>query len=145
MAATGAEAVELQSVGLDHKAVLRGDLFLQPFDLTIFKLHNSPAAGTDEVVVMALVRDIVVLRLRAEVSSLGDARLAEQIQGAVDCGKSQVGVLFGQLMVHRLGRDVFLSEECRQNQFSLPSQLQLVLGQVLAKHLHFFKRFTHGL
>ena len=131
-------------MGLNDGAVLGGDFFLEPFDLTIFKLHNCPAAGTDEVVVMALVGDIVVLGLRAEVSRLGDARLAEQIQGAVDCGQSQVGVLFGQLMVHRLGRDVFLSEECRQNQFSLPSQLQLVLGQVLAKHLHFFESFAHG-
>ena len=144
MAAVGTEAVQLEPVGLDHKAVLGRDLFLQLFNLAILELYNSPTAGADEMVVMALMRDIVVLRLGAEVAGLGDARFAEEIQRAVNSGESEVRIFLRQLMIHRLGRDVFLSQERRQDQFALTSQLQLMLGQVLAKHVHFFEGLAHG-
>lgn len=70
MAAAGTEAVELQPVGLDGKAIAGGDLFLQTLDLAVFKLDDLSAAGADEVVVMALMRDVVVLGLGAEVARL---------------------------------------------------------------------------
>lgn len=41
---------------------------------------------------MALMRDIVVLRLGAEVAGLGDACFAEEIQRAVNRGESEVGI-----------------------------------------------------
>lgn len=53
-------------------------------------------------------------------------------------------IFLRELMVHGFGRDVFLSQERRQNQFTLPSQLQLMFGQVLAKHVQFFEGFAHG-
>lgn len=144
MAATRAEAVQFQSVGLDHKAVFRRDLFLEPFDLTILKLDNGAATGTDEMVVVTFVGDVVVLGLGAEVPGLGNAGFAKEIQRAVDSGKTKMRVFFRELMVHGLGRDVFLSKKRRQDQLALAGQLQLMLGQVLAKHLHFFEGFAHG-
>ena len=145
MAATGAETVELQSVGLDHKAVLCRDFFLQPFNFAILELHNGATAGTDEMIVMAFVRDVVVLRLGAEVSRLGDPGFAEEVQSAINGGQSQMGIFLRQLMVHRFCRHVLLPEKRRQDQLSLTSQFQLVLGQVLAKHVHFFEGFAHGM
>ncbi len=144
MAAVGTESVQFQSVGLDHKAILGRNLFLQPFNLAILELHNSSTAGADEMVVMAFMRDIVVLRLGAEVARLGDACFTEEIERAVNSGESEVRIFLRQLMIHRLGRDVFLSQERRQDEFALTSQLQLVLGQVLAKHVHFFENFAHN-
>ena len=144
MAATRAEAVQFQSVGLDHKAVFRRDLFLEPFDLTILKLDNGAATGTDEMVVVTFVGDVVVLGLGAEVPGLGNAGFAKEIQRAVDSGKTKMRVFFRELMVHGLGCDVFLSKKRRQDQLALAGQLQLMLGQVLAKHLHFFEGFAHG-
>ena len=84
MAAASTEAVQLQPVSLDDKAVLRRDLLLQPFNLTIFEFYDSATAGADEMIVMALMRDIVVLRLRAEVARLGSfTAAAEQLDMTV--------------------------------------------------------------
>ena len=121
MAAASTEAVQLQPVSLDDKAVLRRDLLLQPFNLTIFEFYDSATAGADEMIVMALMRDIVVLRLGAEVAGLSNPCFAEQIQRAVNSGESEVRIFLGELMVHRFCRDVFLSEKRRQDQFALPS------------------------
>ena len=119
MPAAGTEAVQFKSMGLDDKAVLSGDLFLQTFDLTILELYNGSTAGTDEVVMMALVGDVVVLRLSAEMPSLGNPGFAEQVQRAVDGSQSQVRVFFCELVIHCLRRDVLLPEKCSQDQFAL--------------------------
>ncbi len=119
MPTAGTEAIQFKSVGLDNKTVLGCDLFLQPLDLAILKFHNGSTAGTDEVVVMPLVGDIIVLRLGAEMPGLGNPGLTKQVQGAVDGGQSQVRVFFGELVIHRFCCDVFLPKEGRQDQFSL--------------------------
>ena len=93
---------------------------------------------------MAFMRDVIVLRLGTEVSSLGDAGFAKQIQSAVNGGEPQVRIFLGKLVVHGLGRDVFLSKERRQDQFALAGQFQLMFGQVLTKHVHFFEGFAHS-
>ncbi len=144
MPAACAESVQFQSVGLNYESVFRRDLFLEPLDLAILKFHNGAATGTDEMVVMTFVGDVVVLRLGAEVPGLSNAGFAKQIQRAVDSGKTKMRVFLSELMVHGLGRDVFLSKKRRQNQLALAGQLQLMLGQMLAKHLHFFEGFAHG-
>ena len=77
MAATRAEAVQFQSVGLDDKAVFGRNFFLEPFDLTILELYDGAAARTDEMVVVTFVGDVIVLRLSAEVPCLGDAGFAK--------------------------------------------------------------------
>jgi hypothetical protein len=144
MPATGAEPIEFESVSLNDEAVLGGDLLLQAFDLAILELYNSSTAGADEVVVMALVGNIVVLRLGAEMAGLGNPRFAEQIQGAIDGGQSQVWIFFGELVIHGLRRDVLLPKKCRQDQLALAGELELMLRQVVAEHVHFFNGFSHG-
>ena len=84
MTAARTEAVELKSVGFDRKSVPGGHFFLEPLDFFVFKFHDLLAAGADEVIVVALVRDFIVFRLRAEVSSLCEARVAEQIERSID-------------------------------------------------------------
>ena len=63
MTAAGTESVQFEAVGLDGEAVAGGDLFLEAFDIAVFKLHDLSAPGTDEVVMMPLMGDVVVLRL----------------------------------------------------------------------------------
>lgn len=71
MTAARTESVELEAVGLNGKPVAGSDFFLEFFDFTILKLDDFAAAGANEVIVMTLMRDIIVLGLRAEVSGLG--------------------------------------------------------------------------
>jgi hypothetical protein len=130
MTAARTETVEFEAVCLDGKAVPSGDLFLQFFDLAVFKFDNFAATGADEVIVMSFVGDVVVLRLRAEVPGLGDACIAKQVQRSIDRGQPEVRIGLGELMIHGLGRDVFLSKERCQNELPLPGEFQLVLPQM---------------
>ena len=109
MSAGCAEAVELELVRLDGKPIPFRDLLLQSLDVAILKLHDFPARRTDQVVVVSLLPDIVVLRLGTEMTSLGKARVAEQIQRPVDRCQSDVGILLGKLVIHLLGRHVLSS------------------------------------
>ena len=77
MTAARTEAVELKAVGLDGKSVPSGHFFLEPLNFFVFKFHDLFAAGADEVIVVALVRNVVILRLRAEVPGLCEAGIAE--------------------------------------------------------------------
>ena len=106
-------------MSLDHKTVLPGYFLLQPFNFTILEFDNGSATGTDEVVVVAFVRDVVILRLGTEMPRLGNPGLTEQVQSAIDRSQSQVGVFFGELVIHCFGSDMFLSQERCKNQFAL--------------------------
>ena len=55
MTAARAETVELKPVGLDGKSVARGDFFLKPFDIAVFKFYDLTASSADEMIVMTLV------------------------------------------------------------------------------------------
>jgi hypothetical protein len=138
MTAARTEAVELKSVGLDGKSVPGGHFFLEPLNFLVFKFHDLIAAGADEVIVVALVRDVVVLRLRAEVPGLCEAGIAEQIERPVDGRESKVRIGLSQLVIHGLRGNVLLPEEGVQNQFTLACELELMLAQVLSQGLHFF-------
>ena len=143
MAAARTEAVEFQAMGLDDKAIACGHLFLQAFNLAILELDDLAAAGTDEMVVMTLMGDVVVLRLRAEVAGLRQTCVAEEIQGTIDRGETEVWVFLGELMVHRLRCDVFLLQKGTQDQLALAGQLQLMLFEVLLEHLHLLGGLIH--
>ncbi len=84
MTAARTEAVQLKSVGGDGKSVSGSHFFLESLNFFVFKFHDLFAAGADEVIVVALVRDVIVFCLRAEVSGLCEARVAEQIERSVD-------------------------------------------------------------
>lgn len=131
-------------MGLNDKAILCGDFFLEPFDLAIFELHNGAATRADQMVMMTFVGDVVVLRLGAEVASLGNSGFAKQIQRAIDGSEAKMRIFLRELMVHSFRRDMFLSQECGEDQFALASQLQLMLGQMLAEYVHLFESFAHG-
>ena len=88
MTAARTEAVELKAVGVDRKSVPSGHFFLKPLNLLIFKFHDLFAAGTDEMIMVAFVRDVVVFRLRAEMPGLCETGIAEQIECPVDGRKS---------------------------------------------------------
>ena len=136
MAATGTETVQFKAVGLDGKPVSYGDFFLQALDVAVLKLDDLSAPCTDQMVVMALVRNVVVLGLRSEVASLGKSGVAKEIEGSVDGCQPEMRIGLGQLMVHRFGRNMFLSEESAENQFPLAGEFQLVLRQMFLQRLH---------
>ena len=92
MTAARTEAVEFKAVGFDDESVSSGHFLLQTLDFLVFKFHDPLAAGTDEVIVVTLVRDIVVLCLRAEVPGLCETGIAEQIQRPVDGRESKMRV-----------------------------------------------------
>ena len=71
------QAIKLEAMGLNYKTVLGSHFLLQSFNFTILELYNGPTAGTDKVVVMALMRDVVVLRLSTEMPCLCDPRFAK--------------------------------------------------------------------
>ena len=138
MTAARTEAVELKPVGLDGKSVPGGHLFLEPLNVAVFKLHDLSTVGANKVVVVALVGDIVVLGLSAEVAGLCEAGIAEQIERPVDCREPKVRIGLRQLVIHGLRGNVLLPEERVQNQFTLARDLELMLVQVLLQELHFF-------
>jgi hypothetical protein len=144
LAAAGAETVELKAVGLDRKAVPCGHLFLEALDVAVLELHNLPAAGANEVIVVAFVGDVVVLRLSPEVAGLSQTGFAEEVQRAVNGCQAQVRILAGQLVVHLFGCNMLLLEECVEDQFTLAREFQLVFPEVLLQNTHFFDMFGHG-
>jgi hypothetical protein len=137
MSAARTEAVELKSVGFDDKSVPDGYFFLESLYFFVFKLHDLIAAGADKVIVVALVRDVVILRLRAEVPGLCEAGIAEQIERPVDCRESKMRIGLSQLVIHGFRGNVLLPEEGAQNQFTLAGELKLMLAQVVLQSLHF--------
>lgn len=112
MAAARAESVEFETVGLDGKAVSRGDLFLKAFDVAVFEFNDFPTPGADEMIVVPLVRHIIVLRLSSEVSGLSETCLTKEVERAVNGCQAEVGVFPGQLVVQLFRRDMFLFQKC---------------------------------
>ena len=143
MTAGRAEAVELKAVVFDSKSIPGSDFLLEPLDLLILKFHDLLATGADEVVVVALMRDIVVLRLRTEVSGLCEAGIAEQIERPIDGREPKMGISFSQLVIHGFRGDVFLPEKGAENQLTLACELELMFPQVLLQSRHFFHMLPH--
>ena len=137
MTAARTEAVELKSVGFDRKSIPGGHFFLEPLNFFVFEFHDLLAAGADEVIVVALVRDVVVLRLRAEMPGLCEAGIAEQIECPVDGREPQMWVGLRQLVIHGFRCNMFLPEKSAQNQFTLAGELELMFAQVFLQGLHF--------
>ena len=108
MTAARAESIEFEAVSLDGKTVPRCHFFLKTLDVAVFELHYFSTACTNEMVMMALMRHIVVLGLSTEVPGLGQTRFAEEIERAVNSRKAQVRIFARQLVVHFFSRDVFL-------------------------------------
>jgi hypothetical protein len=119
MSAAGAHAVEFQLMGLYGEAISAGDFFLKPFDVFILEFHDLPAGGADEVIVMPLVGHVIVLRLRAEVTSLGQPHFTKEIERPVNGGETDMWVLFRELPIHLFRSDVLILEKHVQNVLAL--------------------------
>lgn len=130
MTTASAEAVEFKTVSRNGEAVSGGDFLLELFDLAVFKLHDLAAVGANQMVVMTLVGNVVILRLRAEMPGLRQPGFAKQVEGTVDGGEPQMRIFLRQLVVHRFGGDVLLLEEGVKNEFALARVLQLVFAEV---------------
>lgn len=143
MTAARTEAVQFEAVGLDDETVAGRDLFLEAFNIAVLELHDLSAIGANEVVVVSLVGNVVVLGLRAEVSGLGQAGFAKEIERTVNRCQTQMRIFSSELVVHLFRRDVFLLEKGIEDQFTLAREFQLVLSEVFFQHLHLFRMFTH--
>ena len=77
MTAAGAQPVEFEAVGLNGKAIPAGDFFLKPFNIAVFEFDDFATTGANQMIMMTLMRDVIVLGLRPEVSSLGEAGFAK--------------------------------------------------------------------
>ena len=128
MTAAGAEAVQFETVGLDRKSVAGSDLFLEFLDFAILEFDDFPATGANKVVVVALVRDVIVLGLGPEVAGLRDACIAKKIQCPIDRRQSQMRISLGELMIHGFSRNVLLAKKRGQDQLPLAGEFQLMLS-----------------
>ena len=122
MSTAGADTVEFQFMGLNSEAISAGDFFLKSFDVFMLEFHDLAAGGADEVIVMSLVGHVIVLRLRAEVASLGQPHFAKEIERPVDGGETDMGVLFCELPVHLFRGDVLILQEHVENVLALPCE-----------------------
>jgi hypothetical protein len=143
MMAAGTESVEFQLVGVDGEAVFPSDFFLKMFDVAVLELDDFAAARANEVIVVSLVGDVVVVRLRAEVASLRQPGFAEEIERSVDRGQPDVRVFLREQTVHLFRGDMFVLKEDAEDLFALMSQLELMLGQVVFQDTDFFGRSVH--
>src|SRR3990167_5945377 len=105
MTAASTEAVEFKAVSGNGEAVPGGDFLLELFDLAVFKFHDLAAVGANQMIVMALVGNVVILRLRAEMPGLRQPRFAKEVEGAVNGCEPQMRVFLRQLVVHLFGGD----------------------------------------
>ncbi len=144
MTAAAAEPVEFEPVSGNREAVSSGDFLLELFDLTVFEFHDLPAIGADQMVVVALVGNVVILGLRAEMPGLCQTRLTKEVERAIDGREPQMRVFLRQLVVHLFGGDVLLLEEGVKNKLTLARILQLVFGEVRFQRVHLFRMFGHG-
>ena len=143
MTAASAEAVEFQAVSRNGEAVPGGDFFLELFDLAVFEFHDLAAVGANQMIVMALVGNVVILGLRAEMPGLRQTGFAKKIERTVDGRETQMRVFLRQLVVHRFSGDVFLLEEGLKDKLALTRELELVFAEVRLQRLHFFHMFRH--
>ncbi len=95
------------------------------------------------MIMVSLMRYIIILRLRAEVPSLGQAGVTEEIQRALNRRQTQMRVFLGELVIHGFGCHVLLFQEFRENKFALAGQFELMLGEVIPQRLHFFHILIH--
>jgi hypothetical protein len=143
MTAVGTEAVQFELVRLDGEPVPTGDLLLQALDVAVFKLDDLTATGTDQVIMMSFVCDVVVLSLRPKMSGLGEPGLAEEVQGTVDGGKTDMRILLCQQTVHLFRGHVLHFQKRAEDLLPLARQLQLMFGQMDLEGIDLFDGLIH--
>src|SRR6266581_8848117 len=138
-----AGSVQLQLVRLDEESVAVGHLSLEFFDCLVLELDDAPTAGADQMVVVLPFGHVLIPGLAvAEMDLIGDPRLGEQLQCAVDRGVADARVLGPQLQVELLDAHVALGgEEHIKDDVPLAGLLQPLAGDELMEY--FFLGFFH--
>ena len=121
----------------DPELVLFRHLRLEVLDLVIFKLDDQAALLTDEMIVVLIFgMGFVARRAIPEVPDRGNAALGKQLQGPVDRGVTDLGVLLANPQVQVLGRRVLIgTEEFIENDLALTGRFQTLRLQIFPKYL----------
>ena len=125
----------------NRKPVSGRDLFLQFFNVAVFKFDNEPALRADHMIMMAFVNDVVVVRLRAEVPLLRNAGITEQVERPVKGGQADVRFVAAKCAVQFLRRHVLFLKKRIQDDLALLRHLQAMLGQVVLQARPFLRMF----
>jgi hypothetical protein len=145
--ASGAQAEDLQPVTAHGKIVLLDNLLLQALDTQALELDDLSTIGADKVVVVMVTLAGLVKGLPgAEVPLLGDAALGEQLQGAVDGGITDAGMLATNPEIQTLGGKMIGGvQKFVKDRLPLAGRLQTFPGHKLSKKLAFFRHQTLSL
>lgn len=80
-------------MGIDGEAVPLGKLDLQALDLVAAELQNSTASGTDHMVMMPLLVNVLETSPPIpKLDGLGDLSIAQELQRAVNRRSADLGV-----------------------------------------------------
>ena len=115
--------------------MLSGDAFLPGLDQIILKLEDVPTVLTDQVIVVLTGFDGFIACLTIpEVTFMGDARIGEQLHGAVDRGVAYPAESGLDVFDEFFDREVsFTVEKSFQDGASLSGILEVVAIEVFFK------------
>src|ERR1019366_4148756 len=139
-----AYAVNLESVARRQVLVLAANFLLNAFDVARKELHRAAAFGADHVVVIAaIVLVLVTSHAVIEGYFAGQPAFGQQLQGAIDGGKSDALVMLLDQAIQLVGGEMVAGvEKGAQNGVALPGELKAHPFQVsvenrfgLAHHL----------
>jgi hypothetical protein len=141
-----ADTVDLKIVPCGVKTIFASDLFLNLRDFGREELHGSAAFAANHVVMAATVE--LVFEARSAVGKwnhAGQSAFRQQLQGAIDGGESDFGVLLANKTKKLVGRKMVASfQKCAQNCIPLfgvlqPNPLQVTIEDLLG-FAHSFPR-----
>ena len=130
-------SVKLEAVCGDFKTVLFCNLLLQTLDPRIFEFKDGTAFDADQMVVMFVAWTRLVAGLSvSEMTGFGNAAFGEKLEGAVDRGVADRGMLLAQAEIEFFDRRVrSAAQKLIEDDLALPSRFQPLLGQILSKRL----------
>ena len=118
-----AEPVKLKLMAINRELVLAGHHLLESLDGRVFEFNNLSTPGTNEMIVMIFIRDIVIQCPGiTEMPLLRQPAVAEQIEGPIDRGQTHPDIPPPDLSVQILRRHMILAEKDLQNELPLPGQ-----------------------
>src|ERR1017187_6194010 len=121
-----AYAVNLESVARRQVLVLAANFLLNAFNLAREELYRAAAFGADHVMVIAaIVLVLVTSHAVIEGHFAGQPALGQQLQSAIDGGKSDALVVFLDQPIQFVGGEMVAGvEKGSQNGVALPGKLE---------------------
>jgi hypothetical protein len=134
-----AEAVKLKLVRLYQETVGARNLVLKFLDGFVLKLFDAAATGADQMVVVFSLAQMFIAGLAVtEVNFIGDSRIRKELEGAVNRGVADAGVLGPKLQVKLFYAHVLLGrKEEVEDEVPLASGLESLMGNKIAEYLLF--------